>query len=136
MHVPSMVKVLLHHREFVQTDILDGSPHNRQATGFGREHVDLIGALAHIDFPDSQSHWSSECVGACSEERHKMSRDALHPQPSCGLPLDSVERIWLCRLIPDAHEFGLNIAALSSGDSGEHIALLMHHAALPRRGSK
>ena len=26
----------------------DGSPHNRQATGFGRENVDLIGALPHI----------------------------------------------------------------------------------------
>jgi hypothetical protein len=32
----------------VQTDILDGCPDNRQATGLGCEHVDLIGALPHI----------------------------------------------------------------------------------------
>jgi hypothetical protein len=36
------------HRNFVQTDILDRGPNNRQATGFRREHVNLIGALAHI----------------------------------------------------------------------------------------
>ena len=58
------------------------------------QHINLIGALARIDFSDSQSHWSSECVGAWAEERHKRSGGALHPQPSCALPLDSVERIW------------------------------------------
>jgi hypothetical protein len=32
----------------VKTDILDGGPDNRQATGLGREHVNLVGALSHI----------------------------------------------------------------------------------------
>ena len=35
-------------RDFVQTDILDGCPDNGQATGLGREHINLIGALPHI----------------------------------------------------------------------------------------
>ncbi len=34
-------------REFVQTDILNRRPDDRQATGLGGEHVDLIGALPH-----------------------------------------------------------------------------------------
>ena len=41
-------------REFVQADILDRGPDNGQATGLRREHIDLVGALAHIDFPDFQ----------------------------------------------------------------------------------
>jgi hypothetical protein len=41
-----------------------------------------------------------------------------------------------CWLLPDAHEFSLDIAALSSGDSGKHIALFMHQAPLARGGRK
>ena len=36
------------HRDFVQVDILDGGPDDRQATGFRREHINLISALTHI----------------------------------------------------------------------------------------
>ena len=36
------------HRDFVQADILDGGPDDRQATRLRREHINLIGALAHI----------------------------------------------------------------------------------------
>jgi hypothetical protein len=36
------------HRDFVQADILDRGPHNRQATHLGGEDVNLIGALSHI----------------------------------------------------------------------------------------
>ena len=36
------------HRDFVQADILDARPDNRQATGLCREHVNLIGALPYI----------------------------------------------------------------------------------------
>jgi len=32
----------------VQADILDRGPDNRQATGLGREHVNLVGTLSHI----------------------------------------------------------------------------------------
>ena len=31
----------------MQTDILDRGPDYRQATGLGREHVNLVGALSH-----------------------------------------------------------------------------------------
>src|SRR5438477_1748828 len=36
------------HGDFVQADVLDGGPDNREATGLGGKHVDLIGALPHI----------------------------------------------------------------------------------------
>jgi len=36
------------HRDFVQADILDRGPHDGEATGLRREHIDLIGALSHI----------------------------------------------------------------------------------------
>ncbi len=36
------------HRDFVQTDVLDGGPDNRQATGLRGEYVYLIGTLPHI----------------------------------------------------------------------------------------
>jgi hypothetical protein len=36
------------YRDFVQTDILDSCPDNGEATRLCGEHVDLIGALAHI----------------------------------------------------------------------------------------
>jgi len=32
----------------MQADVLDGRPNDRQATGLRCEHIDLIGALAHI----------------------------------------------------------------------------------------
>ena len=39
---------VLSQRKFVQADILDGRPDDCQATGLGREDIDLIGTLAHI----------------------------------------------------------------------------------------
>ena len=36
------------HRDFVQADILDNGPHNRQAAVLGGENVNLIGALPHV----------------------------------------------------------------------------------------
>jgi len=39
-------------------------------------------------------------------------------------------------LLPDCHEFGLNLTALASGDRIENIALLMHQTALTRRCRK
>src|SRR5260370_37236337 len=35
-------------REFVQTNILHRGPNDAQATGFRREHVNLVSALSHI----------------------------------------------------------------------------------------
>jgi hypothetical protein len=72
------------HRDFMQMDILDRRPDNRQATGLRGEHVDLISALAHIDLRDSQWHSSSECAGGCAAETHKTSTSALHPLSGCA----------------------------------------------------
>ncbi len=36
------------HRDFMQANILDGGPDDRQTTGLRREHINLIGALTHI----------------------------------------------------------------------------------------
>jgi len=44
--------------------------------------------------------------------------------------------LLLTRLLPDANEFGLHIASLSSRDGVEDIALLMHSTALTRGGRK
>ena len=55
----------------MQADILDGGPDDGEATGHRREHVDLIGALAHIALRDSQWHWSSEYTDACSQGTRK-----------------------------------------------------------------
>jgi len=37
------------HREFVQANVLDRGPDNREATRLRRKHINLIGALPHID---------------------------------------------------------------------------------------
>jgi hypothetical protein len=36
------------YRDFVQTDILDRSPDNRETTDLGSEHINLIGALPYV----------------------------------------------------------------------------------------
>jgi hypothetical protein len=36
------------HRDFAQAHILDGGPDNRQATAFGGEDINLIGALTYV----------------------------------------------------------------------------------------
>ena len=46
------------------------------------------------------------------------------------------QRLLLCWLVPDTHQFGLDGAALSSRDSIEHIALFMHQTALAGRSRK
>jgi hypothetical protein len=38
----------LSQRDFVQTDILDGCPNDREATHLRRKHINLIGALPYI----------------------------------------------------------------------------------------
>ena len=55
----------------MQADVLDRRPDNGQTTGFGREGVDLIGALSHIALRDFRSLWWSECVDASSRVNAK-----------------------------------------------------------------
>jgi hypothetical protein len=59
------------HRDFVQADILDRGPHNRQAAVFGGEDVNLICALPHEAKDGFRWHWWSEYVGASPEETRK-----------------------------------------------------------------
>jgi hypothetical protein len=47
-----------------QANILHHGPHDGQAARFGREGVDLIGALPHIAKQAQSAHWCCECSGA------------------------------------------------------------------------
>jgi hypothetical protein len=47
-----------------------------------------------------------------------------------------VECLLFRRLLPNRHEFSLNLSTLSPGDRIENVALLMHQATLTRRGRK
>src|SRR5260370_26773051 len=44
------------------------------------------------------------------------------------------QSLLFCRLLPDANEFSLDVAALSSGDSIKNVALFMQQTALTRGG--
>ena len=46
------------------------------------------------------------------------------------------QRLRLARLLPDAHEFSLDVTSLSSRDGIEHVALFMEQTALTRGGRK
>src|SRR6266700_2436997 len=82
----------------------------------------------------------------------RLSRNCLRPHLAnaawcissamCSMPsldesvLRSKPNSWASGSNPDAHEFGLDLSTLSSRDGIEHIALLMHQAALARCGRK
>ncbi len=101
------------------------------------QDVDLIGALAN------EAPQTLDGIGCLNvsvhvlASTHKRSTGALRPQPGFVPLLDSVGGIWLvisgqlsqgllfCRLRTLANEFSLDVAALASGDSREHIALFM-----------
>jgi hypothetical protein len=46
------------------------------------------------------------------------------------------QSLLFCRLLPDANEFGLDVAALSSGDSIKDVALFMQQTALTQGSRK
>jgi hypothetical protein len=82
-----MVGVVLHQRDFVQMDILDGGPDNHQATALRGEDVDLSSSLAHI------AKETFNGVGALAST-HKRSTGALRPQPGFVPLRDSACCIW------------------------------------------
>ncbi len=55
-------------RDFVQADILDRGPHYGQATVFGREDINLIGALAHI------AEETLDGIGALNVPMHRSGK--------------------------------------------------------------
>lgn len=122
-----MVKVLLHHRESVQADILDCCPDDCQATRFCGEDVDLIGALPHI------AEEAFNGVGRLNVPVHS-GKKIIKRQCSLFLLRQASHSFWIalavsgfeghqvgqgllfCRLIPDPSEFGCHLSALSSGN--------------------
>ncbi len=131
----------------MQTDILDRGPDNREATGFRGEDIDLIGALPHI------AEETLNGISGLNVSMHR-GRKRIKRQEVLFILSQAADRFWialrvlgfegselgqgllLCGLLPDANEFGLDIAALSPRDRIEHVALLMHETALARGGRK
>jgi hypothetical protein len=131
----------------MQADILHSCPDNRQATGLRGEDVDLIGALAH------EALETLKGIGGLNVSVHGL-RKGIKGQKVLFIFNQASHRLWIAlrilgseggqagqsflfgRLIPDAHEFGLNLTSLSSRDGIEHIALLMHQTALTKGSRK
>ncbi len=129
----------------MQADILDRRPDDGQATGLRREHVDLIGALAYI------AEETLNGIGALNVAVHAL-RKRIKGQEVLFVLSQASYRCWialalfgfegsqLCQgllfagLLPNSNEFGLNLTALSSGDSIQHMALFMQQTALTRGG--
>ncbi len=131
----------------MQTDILDRGPDNREATTLRGEHIDLLGALPHI------TEQAFNGIGGLNVSVHGL-RELVKRQEVLFILSQASHRFWialailgfdggqldqglrLCRLLLDAHEFSLNFSTLSSGDSIEDVALLVHQTALTRGGGK
>ena len=128
-------------------DVLDRGPDNGETTGLGGEHVDLIRPL-----PDSAKQ-TFDGIGRLNVSVHgrwelvkrqqvlfvlsqapDRFRIALSVLGFEGGQLGQCFR--LCRLLPDSREFSLDLAAHSSGDGIQNIALFMHETALTRRSRK
>ena len=127
----------------MQADVLDGRPDNRKTTGLCREHVNLIGALAHIAEQALNGIGRLNVAVYCLRKRIKRQQvlfilsQASHrlwiPLAVFGFEGHQLGHCLLfCGLIPDANEFGGYITTLSSGDRIEHITLFMQQTALPR----
>ncbi len=131
----------------MQADVLQSRPDDGEATGLGGEHVDLISPLPHI------AEETLNRIGRLNMPMHAhrelVKREGLLfflSQTSHGfwiaLAIFSFEGrqlrqcLLFCWLIPDADEFGLDAATLSSRDGIEDVALLVHQTALTRRGRK
>jgi len=131
----------------VQTDVLDGCPDNREATGLRREHINLIGALSHVAEEafarigrlDMSMHAGRELVKR-QQVRLILSQTAdrfwiaLSILGFEGCQMD--QRLLFCHLLPDANQFSLDVSTFSPGDRVEHVALLMYQTALTRRSRK
>jgi hypothetical protein len=131
----------------MQADNLDGCPDDSQATRLGSEHVNLIGALPH------EASETFNGIGGLNVSMHR-GRKRIKRQEVFFVLSQASHRFGialtilgfeghqlyhcflLCWLLPDAHQFGLHVAALSSGDGIQDIALFMQQTALTRGGRK
>ncbi len=66
----------------MKTDILDGRPDNRQATGLGLEDVNLIGALSHEAKETFDSIRRLNVTMQDLASRRKTLTNAPRPQPN------------------------------------------------------
>jgi hypothetical protein len=131
----------------VQTDILDRSPDNGQATGLGREHVNLVSALPHV--AKEAFNGIGRLKMAVHGSRELAKRQGLlllFHQTShrfrIALAIFRFEGGQLAHgflfggLLPDAHQFNLDFPSLSSWDGTQDVALLIDEAALAWGGRK
>ena len=123
--------------EFVQTNILHRGPNDAQATGFRREHVNLVSALSHI------AEQAFDGIGGLNMPMHRLrelvkGQEMLFILPQAahrfwiafavfggeGPQLD--DGLWLGWLLPDAGQFSLHLPTFSSRDRVQDVALFMH----------
>lgn len=131
----------------MQADVLDGGPDNRDATRLRRKHINLIGALPYI------AEETFNGVGGLNVPMHRLRKGIQRQEVlfvlsqashRLGIALAILgfegcqlyQCLLLCRLVPDADQFGLDSAALSAGNGVQDSALLMNQTALTRGGRK
>src|SRR5512135_273367 len=130
-------------RDFMQADVLDRRPDNREATSLRRKHLNLIGTLPHV------AKQTLNGIRTLNVSMHAL-RELVKRQQVLFIFSQASHRFWialavlgfegrqvghcllLCWLAPDSTKFGLHIASLSPGNSVEDIALLMQQTALTR----
>ena len=135
----------------MQADVLHSRPNNREATGLRGEHVDLISPLPHITEETLNS------IGGLNVPMHAL-RKLVKREGLLFFLSQTSHRFWIALallgfegrqldqcllfgwLIPDADEFSLDVAPLSSRDGIEDVALLMRPAsageAWPKTGAR
>ena len=124
------------HRNFMQADVLDRGPDNREATGLRREDVDLIGALTNV------TEETLDGIGGPDVPVHRL-RKIVKGESLLLLLGQAPHSLWIAFaifgfegsqlghcllfawLIPDPNELGLNLPSLSSRDGIEHMTLFM-----------
>ncbi len=131
----------------MQADILDHCPDDGQATHLGREHVNLIGALAHI------AEQTFDGIGRLNVAVHAL-REPVKRQEVLFVLSQASHRLGIaltvfgfeggqlgygllfCGLLPDPHELGSYLSACSSGNGVQDIPLFKPQTALPGGGRK
>jgi hypothetical protein len=131
----------------MQADILDGRPDNRQATSLGGEHIDLVGTLAHVT-EQTLNRIGGLNVSVQSGRKGIKRQEGLFVLGQASHHFRVAQRILgfeggqagqcllFCRLLPDTHEFGLDVTSFSPRDGIEHVALLMQQTAFTRGSRK
>src|SRR5215471_17216024 len=81
------------HRDFVQSNVLDSGPDDRQATGLRGEHIDLIGALPHV------AEHTLNGIGRLNMSAHG-SRKLVKRQQVLFVLSQASYRFWIALSVP------------------------------------